>query len=177
MGPLAGKDVQDWAASLTLRMNSQRILSLFALTTEGHGLFPSQVGKVTSGKLFGIDVLSHIPFDMHKDSPVSFLLTSVTETSTFRVAEEGFAIFGHQVRGAFVTALEEWAELAEGDGAMARLWAILLGYAIAAFLAALYLNTFTVGNVRSVGRAVRNAIRQQMIVLKVIRQLFSDVDR
>jgi hypothetical protein len=34
-------------------------------------------------------------------------------------------------------------------------------------LLAMYLNILTVGNVKSAGRAVRSAVRQQLLVLKV----------
>ena len=116
----------------------------------------------------GIDLLSHLPLDMRgRDFPVQSFVISILDGSAFQLAEEVFAVFGRHIRVAFVAILEQWVELAEGDGTMERLWAIFLGYAIVAFLAALYLNTITVGNVRSAGRAVRNAIRQQMIVLKV----------
>lgn len=169
VGFWVGKDFQDWASVLSKRIDFQRILSLSTVTIGDHGLLSSQVGQTTSWEHIGTKLFSYMSFDMQdKDTPVSLLVTSVSETSAFHFVEEWFAVFGRQVRLAFVATLREWVELAEGDGTMERLWAILLGYAIAAFFAALYLNTITVGNVRSAGRAVRNAIRQQMIVLKVL---------
>ncbi|KAF8518939.1 hypothetical protein BU17DRAFT_48138, partial [Hysterangium stoloniferum] len=92
---------------------------------------------------------------------------SISEDPLFRLLEEAFAALGRHVRLIYTVAVKEWSALAEGDGTLERVLAVLLGYAIAAFLAALYLNTFTVGNVRSAGRAIRSAIRQQMVVLKV----------
>jgi E3 ubiquitin-protein ligase MARCH6 len=170
VGFLLGKDLQAWSSSFRLQFDFHRTLSLF--TAGDHGLFISQVGEATTWKLVGMDLLSYIPFDMQgADSPVSSFVTSMSETRAFRLAEERLAVLGRHIRVAFAAALNEWVELAEGDGTMERLWAIFLGYAIAALFAALYLNTITVGNVKSAGRAVRNAIRQQMIVLKVIWQL------
>lgn len=60
-----------------------------------------------------------------------------------------------------------WIELATKDGPLNRFFAVVLGYLIVALLVALYLNVLNVGNVRNAGRAIRNAIRQQLIVLKV----------
>lgn len=165
---LTTKDLQAWASTLSQRINFQRIQSLFTAATGDHGLFIPQVGQTTSWKLIGRDLISHIPFDIRvRDTPVSSFMTSISKTSAFQLAVGGFAAVGRYLREAFFAILQQWVELAEGDGTMERLWAIFLGYAIAAFFAALYLNTITVGNVRSAGRAVRNAIRQQMIVLKV----------
>jgi E3 ubiquitin-protein ligase MARCH6 len=168
IGFWVAKDFQTWVTALFERIDFQHILSLSTITAGDHRLFTSQVGKATSWEFMGTNVLSYVPFDIQDGHYLlSSLVTSMSESSVFRFTEEWFAILGRQVRLAFVATLREWMELAEGDGTMERLWAILLGYAIAAFFAALYLNTITVGNVRSAGRAVRNAIRQQMIVLKV----------
>ena len=97
----------------------------------------------------------------------SSLSTPISENFLLTFLEEAFAVLGQHVRLACTAIIKEWRELTEGDGTIERVLAVLLGYAIAAFLAALYLNTFTVGNVRSAGRAIRSAIRQQMVVLKV----------
>lgn len=78
-----------------------------------------------------------------------------------------FAKLGKNVRVNVMAAFKQWAAMVENDGNAERVWAVVLGYGTVAFLAALYLNTFTLGNMRSARRAVRNAIRQQMIVTKV----------
>jgi len=57
--------------------------------------------------------------------------------------------------------------MAFGDGPAERTFAILLGYVVVGLVLAIYLNLFTVGNARSAGRAVRSAVRQQLLVLKV----------
>jgi E3 ubiquitin-protein ligase MARCH6 len=51
--------------------------------------------------------------------------------------------------------------MALGDGTGERVFAIALGYAVIGLLVAFYLNVFTVGSVKSAGRAVRGAVRQQ----------------
>ena len=60
-----------------------------------------------------------------------------------------------------------WTRMALGDGTGERVFAIALGYAIIGLLIAFYLNVFTVGSVKSAGRAVRSAVRQQLLVVKV----------
>jgi E3 ubiquitin-protein ligase MARCH6 len=57
--------------------------------------------------------------------------------------------------------------MALGDGTGERIFAIALGYAVIGLLIAFYLNVFTVGTVKSAGRAVRSAVRQQLLVVKV----------
>lgn len=60
-----------------------------------------------------------------------------------------------------------WIRLALGDGTPEKVFAVVLGYAVVGLLLALYLNILTVGNVKSAGRAVRSAVRQQLLVFKV----------
>lgn len=94
-------------------------------------------------------------------------LTAATGEGLLQLAEDYFASLGRYVRLGYTALSDEWVQLTEGDGTAERVMAILLGYTIAALLAALYLNTITASNVRSVGRAIRYAVRQQMIVFKV----------
>lgn len=54
-----------------------------------------------------------------------------------------------------------------GSGPGERIFAISIGYAVVGFVLALYLNILTVGNARTATRAVRNAVRQQLLVIKV----------
>ena len=86
--------------------------------------------------------------------------------------EPYFVILGRSVRSHVATARTIWIDLATKDGTMNRFFAVVFGYLIVAFLVALYLNVLNVGNVRNAGRAIRNAIRQQLIVLKVYTLLF-----
>ncbi|KAL5531378.1 hypothetical protein ACEPAG_4255 [Sanghuangporus baumii] len=84
-----------------------------------------------------------------------------------QILEPYFAQLGRKVRLNAAWVKASWIELANGDATVNRFFAIALGYLIASFLLAIYLNVLNVGNVQSAGRAMRNAIKQQLIVLKV----------
>lgn len=91
------------------------------------------------------------------------------DTTVMRIAEPYFAPLGHNVRQWSASGKETWIELAMGDDRQDRIFAVLLGYAVVGLLLAIYLNILTVGTMRSAGRAVRSAIRQQLLVVKVRR--------
>jgi len=78
-----------------------------------------------------------------------------------------FALLGKEVRLWFVKFKDAWYRMAVNSGPAERVFAIVLGYTIVALVLALYLNILTVGNARTATRAVRNAVRQQLLVLKV----------
>ena len=81
--------------------------------------------------------------------------------------EPYFAILGSRIR-LFVTQVQStWIRLALGSGPVNRVFAVCLGYVVVCLLFCLYLNILTVGNARSAGIFVRNAVRQQLLVLKV----------
>lgn len=94
-------------------------------------------------------------FEHLLNSPTAFFL------------EPYFAALGMRVRIQANFMRESWIELANADQSVHRFFAIALGYAIAAFVVAIYLHILSVGSVQSAGRAIRNAIRQQLVVLKV----------
>lgn len=81
--------------------------------------------------------------------------------------EACFALLGKEVRLWFVKFKDAWYRMAVSNGPAERVFAIGLGYTIVALVLALYLNILTVGNARTATRAVRNAVRQQLLVLKV----------
>ena len=83
------------------------------------------------------------------------------------IFEPYFARLGKHVRLNASFTKASWAELANGDGTANRFFAIGLGYFVVGLVVALYLNLLNVGNVQSAGRAIRTAIRQQLIVTKV----------
>jgi E3 ubiquitin-protein ligase MARCH6 len=84
-----------------------------------------------------------------------------------RSAEPYFAALGKEVRLTAVRLKTTWIRLALGEGTTEKIFAVVLGYAVVALSLAMYLNVLTVGNVKSAGRAVRGAVRQQLLVLKV----------
>lgn len=81
--------------------------------------------------------------------------------------EPRFAYIGREVRLFTNRFQQSWTSLTLGHGSTERAFAVVLGYGVVGIILALYLNVFTVGNARTAGRAVRNAVRQQLLVVKV----------
>lgn len=104
-----------------------------------------------------------------KTSALTQGLEHVASSPIGKFLEPHFAQLGRVVRINAMWAKSSWVDLANGDATSNRLFSIALGYLIASFLLAIYLNILNVGNVQSAGRAMRSAIRQQLIVLKVCR--------
>lgn len=106
-------------------------------------------------------------------SPITVNDTMATETifDTFPTylgpTEPYFALLGKEVRLGVVKFKDAWYRMAVGSGPAERVFAVGLGYAVVGLLLALYLNILTVGNARTATRAVRNAVRQQLLVIKV----------
>ena len=107
--------------------------------------------------------------DVPKAEPSSSYFYRVLEEDTtfMRLAEPYFAPIGKNVRELTAEGKTTWIRLATGDTPNDRAFAVLLGYAVVGLLLAIYLNILTVGSMRSAGRAVRNAVRQQLLVVKV----------
>ncbi|PSR82583.1 hypothetical protein PHLCEN_2v6016 [Hermanssonia centrifuga] len=98
----------------------------------------------------------------------SFINSLLAHDSAFmRVVDPLFAPIGEAVRLLWKDLLVTWERLALGDGTTEKLFAISLGYMVDILLVALYLNVLTVGSMKSAGRAVRSAVRQQLVVVKV----------
>ena len=81
--------------------------------------------------------------------------------------EPYFAPLGKEVRIGSSELADGWKQFATGDGPSERIFSVVLGYVMVALALGVYLNVLTVGNVRTAGRAVRIAVRQQLLVLKV----------
>lgn len=84
-----------------------------------------------------------------------------------QLLEPRFAYVGREVRLFTDHFQRSWIRLTLGHGSSERAFAVVLGYGVVGVILALYLNVFTVGNARTAGRAVRNAVRQQLLVVKV----------
>jgi E3 ubiquitin-protein ligase MARCH6 len=104
---------------------------------------------------------SVIPFNVSK------IADSLEESWIIEVAEPYFAILGKEVRESYMQTRGKWIELALGYGTKEKVFAIFLGYCMIGLMVAVYLNVLTVGNMRSAGRAVRGAVKQQLVVFKV----------
>lgn len=109
------------------------------------------------------------PSEAAKAEPTPSYLYRLLEedTTVMRMAEPYFAPLGQSVRQWSEQGKETWVEMAVGDDRQDRVFAVSLGYAVVGLLLAIYLNILTVGTMRSAGRAVRSAIRQQLLVVKV----------
>jgi len=119
-----------------------------------------------------MEILGLVPAVSEPPPPV---VSSVVEpsmlTRVFSVAldavEPYFAPVGKEVREGLVKFEDGWTQLALGHGPAERAFSVFLGYSMVAIAIALYLNILTVGNVKTAGKAVRSAVRQQLLVLKV----------
>ncbi|KAH9172209.1 hypothetical protein EDB89DRAFT_1851386 [Lactarius sanguifluus] len=102
-------------------------------------------------------------------SETSSVIDRILESNhpAVKTAEHYLEVLGKQVRISSYQVATSWTRMALGDGTGERIFAIVLGYAVIGLLIAFYLNVFTVGTVRSAGRAVRSAVRQQLLVVKV----------
>jgi E3 ubiquitin-protein ligase MARCH6 len=87
--------------------------------------------------------------------------------------EPYFALLGKEVRLGVLRFKDVWYRMAVGYGPAERVFAIGLGYSVVGLSLAMYLNILTVGNARTATRAVRNAVRQQLLVIKVRLLLFA----
>ena len=94
-------------------------------------------------------------------------LLSTSGATVWEYMEPYFAILGRKVRLTSVATKDSWENLALGDDSANRFFAVLLGYSVVGTLLALYMNIITVSSMQSAGRAVRAAVRQQLVVLKV----------
>ncbi len=101
------------------------------------------------------------------DNAFVAVFDKAASTPLGQVLEPHFANLGKSLREHAVAFKASWIELSYGDGSVNRVFAIALGYLAFGFVVALYLNILNVGNVQSAGRAIRSAIRQQLIVIKV----------
>jgi E3 ubiquitin-protein ligase MARCH6 len=88
-------------------------------------------------------------------------------TPAAALAEPYFVSLGKEVRIGTATLEATWERLALGQGATERTFAIALGYVVVGLILSAYLNVLTVGNVKSAGKALRGAVRQQLLIIKV----------
>ncbi|KAF5384572.1 hypothetical protein D9757_007505 [Collybiopsis confluens] len=100
---------------------------------------------------------------------------SQTSLAIVDYAEPYFAVLGNEVRQFWIKFGDIWIQLATGDGPVERIFSVVLGYCILGSVLAVYLNVLTVGNVKTAGRAVRGAVKQQLLVLKVATFIFIEL--
>ncbi|KAF8903526.1 hypothetical protein CPB84DRAFT_1814671 [Gymnopilus junonius] len=95
--------------------------------------------------------------------------------SNLDICKPYFEALGREVRISTTKLQSTWIELALGNEPRNRVFAVFLGYLVITFLLCLYLNVLTVGNAKSAGRHVRNAVRQQLLVMKVATFIFIEL--
>ncbi|KAG8699785.1 hypothetical protein FRC08_005103, partial [Ceratobasidium sp. 394] len=81
--------------------------------------------------------------------------------------ESRFAALGRAVRLFSHAFARRWQQLAVADGTSERAFAITLGYLVLTLVMGIYLGVLNAGAVRGAARALRNAVKQQLIVIKV----------
>ena len=115
----------------------------------------------------GLDAFAASNESSVQESAFTQYFSEALETPVGRDIEARFAWLGKHIRLSSLALKDPWIDLANGAATVNRVFSIALGYAIIGLAVALYLNILNVGSVQNAGRAVRNAIRQQLIVLKV----------
>ncbi|TDL24001.1 hypothetical protein BD410DRAFT_786709 [Rickenella mellea] len=169
---------------LPIVLRTTRILSwIFAFATSTLG-FVSEQNSSTSFSRLSTNITIK-PFELAQaqwDRVVNIMRSNSALSSESRAfaplwlldhpffvlhAEQFFAKIGKHVRVSSEGLKIAWIDLAMGDAPVNRVFAVALGYTVVGMAVGLYLNVLNVGSVQSAGRAVRNAIRQQLIVVKV----------
>ncbi|KAF8880202.1 hypothetical protein BD779DRAFT_1549951 [Infundibulicybe gibba] len=135
--------------------NIIRMLSLAALFLVRHTFGSSAENKVS-------EVFSH------QESFFSSLLQ-------VEKLEPYFALLGKEVRVTATRLQANWTCMALGQGPSEKAFAVILGYAVVGLFLSLYLNLWTAGNAKSASRAIRSAVRQQLLVLKVAAFIFIEL--
>jgi E3 ubiquitin-protein ligase MARCH6 len=130
-----------------------------------------QFNKTTEAATNAWTTLLSSPETPAVDKPALLNQLLAPDSAFMRVAEPYFAPIGMTVRVTWEDLKSSWVRLALGDGTTEKVFAIWIGYMVVVALLALYLNVLTVGSMRSAGRAMRNAVRQQLLVVKVRRYL------
>ncbi len=130
-------------------------------------------------KIYIVSFTSKFAAEPSSNSTPSIITRFLESKRPIVVAAEPFVEgLGKQARTSSYQVATGWTRMALGDGTGERVFAIALGYAVIGLLVAFYLNVFTVGSVKSAGRAVRSAVRQQLLVVKasLLDNVFASAD-
>jgi hypothetical protein len=117
-------------------------------------------GEIISAFESGGSAASHLPsnslLDKGFESPLGLLV------------EPYFASFGQEVRSTAEGIGNWWVRVSLGRGPAEKAFAIVHGYLLIGLSLAIYMNILTVGTIKTAEKAVRTAVRQQLLVVKVI---------
>jgi E3 ubiquitin-protein ligase MARCH6 len=142
------------------------VMELFSLKEPSHlCLQTSKITTIWESAVASLQTPSPSPAISLSQRLESFL---ESDSVIARYLEPYFATLGREVRTASEQLQTSWVNLTMGQGTREKVFAIILGYGVVGVLLAIYLNVFTVGNARSAGRAIRSAVRQQLLVVKVM---------
>ncbi|KAJ7230501.1 hypothetical protein GGX14DRAFT_583567, partial [Mycena pura] len=108
-------------------------------------------------------------------TPSETFVFSEYQNAIVEAAEPYFALLGNEVRISASQLRATWTQLALGHGVKEKIFAVVLGYVVVILLASIYLNLLTVGNMKTAGRAVKTAVREQLLVLKVATFIFIEL--
>ena len=104
---------------------------------------------------------------MGANSPANSFLDKAFDSSIGRVVEPYFASFGQDVLGTAEGIGNWWTRMSLGRGPVEKAFAIVFGYFIIGITLAVYMNILTVGTIKNAEKALRTAVRQQLLVVKV----------
>lgn len=162
---IVGDNVVDQVESGVTRLVS----TLFQLTSIYLNI--SQVNQIT-------EALPSWSFESASPSNVTDTMTEPTflnekmdELLTY--LEPTFAPVGKELRISVREFMDWWMGLALGHGSKERAAAIIVGYAVVAFLLISYVNILSMGN-KEAGKSVKNFFRQHLLVFKVRSVIFLD---
>ena len=105
-------------------------------------------------------------------TPSDSLLDKSFDSMLGRLVEPYFASFGQEVRNTIEGVGDWWVRMSLGRGPVEKAFAIVYGYLLIGVSLAIYMNILTVGTIKTAEKAVRTAVRQQLLVVKVIPSSF-----
>ena len=105
------------------------------------------------------------------NTPWNSLLDKGFDSMLGRLIEPYFASFGQEVRSTVERIVNWWIRMSLGRGPVEKAFAIVHGYLLIGISLAVYMNILTVGTIKTAEKALRTAVRQQLLVVKVISLL------
>ena len=106
------------------------------------------------------------------ETPSNSFLDRGFDSMLGRIVEPYFASLGQEVRNTVEGITNWWIRMSLGRGPVEKAFAIVYGYLLIGVALAIYMNILTVGTIKTAERAVRTAVRQQLLVVKVISSPF-----
>lgn len=111
-----------------------------------------------------------LAFEAASDSPTSSILNKGFDSTFGRLVEPYFATLGQEIRHVTDGTSNWWMRMSLGRGPVEKAFAIVFGYFLVGISLAVYMNILTVGTIKTAEKALRTAVRQQLLVVKVFSQ-------